>query len=135
MIMFKYDYRILHIMGSRRIPSIVKRADRVAKSYITKSNCRVSMYAEIARGGNVIARGYNKKTFQGSIHAEVDAISKLLRQKRGADGATITVIRYLKNDSFGMSKPCPKCKKAIIKAGIKRINYFDYDGNFHSERL
>jgi len=45
------------------------------------------------------------------------------------------VIRYLKNDSFGMSKPCPECMMAIKDAGIKRINYFDYDGNFHSERL
>lgn len=93
------------------------------------------MYAEIARGGQVIARGYNKKIFQSSIHAEVDAISKLVRQKRGAEGATITIIRYLKDDSFGMSKPCPKCREAIIKAGIKKINYFDYDGNFHTERL
>jgi deoxycytidylate deaminase len=118
-----------------RIPGRVWRADRLAKDYINRSDCRVAMYAEVARGGKVIARGYNRKNFQSSTHAEEDALRQLVRQKKGAEGATITVIRYLADDSFGASKPCPRCMEQLIDAGIKRINYFDYDGNFHTERL
>lgn len=118
-----------------RIPGRVWRAERLAKDYLSRSDCRVAMYAEVARGGKVIARGYNRKNFKSSTHAEEDALRQLVRQKRGAEGATITVIRYLADDSFGASKPCPRCMEQLIDAGIKRINYFDYDGKYHTERL
>jgi len=118
------------------LPSKVRRADRHAKEYIERSDCKVGMYAEIVRGGAILARGYNKRDFKNySIHAEVNALKQLVRQKNGAEGATMTVIRYLADDSFGASKPCPQCMSAIRRAGIKRINYFNYEGNFCSERV
>lgn len=123
-------------MGHKyRLPTVVRRAGKSAKSHLPKSDCRVAMYAEIVRGGNVIARGYNKKGFNSSTHAEIDALKQLVRQKRGAEGTTITVIRYLKDDSFGASKPCPDCMEALLEAGVKKINYFDYNGQFHSQRI
>ena len=47
----------------------------------------------------------------------------------------MTIIRYLADNSFGASKPCFECMGAIRRAGIKKINYFDYDGKFCSERV
>ena len=117
------------------LPGLVKRADRIAKEYISKSDCHTGMYAEIVKGGSVIARGYNKRRLNGSVHAEIDALKQLVRQKRGAEGATITVIRYLADDSFGASKPCADCMEAIKEAGIKRINYFDYEGSLYIQRI
>jgi len=118
------------------LPRKVRRADRHAKEYIDRSDCKVGMYAEIVRGGAVLARGYNKRDFKNnSIHAEVNALKQIVRQKNGAEGATMTIIRYLADDSFGASKPCSECMYAIRRAGIKRINYFDYDGKFYSERI
>tara|TARA_R100000687_G_C6410571_1_gene146256 strand:+ start:423 stop:809 length:387 start_codon:yes stop_codon:yes gene_type:complete len=118
------------------LPRKVRRADRHAKEYIDRSDCKVGMYAEIVRGGAILARGYNKRDFKNySIHAEVNALKQIVRQKNGAEGATMTIIRYLADDSFGASKPCSECMYAIQRAGIKRINYFDYDGKFYSERI
>ena len=53
------------------LPGLVKRADRIAKEYISKSDCHTGMYAEIVKGGSVIARGYNKRRLNGSVHAEM----------------------------------------------------------------
>ena len=105
------------------LPGLVRRADRVAKEYIEKSDCHTGTYAD------------NKRRLNGSVHAEIDALKQLVRQKRGAEGATITVIRYLADDSFGASKPCADCMEAIKEAGIKRINYFDYDGSLYIQRI
>jgi len=62
-------------------------------------------------------------------------LKQLVRQKNGAEGATMTIIRYLADDSFGASKPCLQCMSEIRRAGIKRINYFNYEGDFCSERV
>jgi tRNA(Arg) A34 adenosine deaminase TadA len=118
------------------LPRKVRRADRHAKEYIERSDCKVGMYAEIVRGGAILARGYNKRDFKNySIHAEINALKQIVRQKNGAEGTTMTIIRYLADNSFGASKPCFECMGAIRRAGIKKINYFDYDGKFCSERV
>ena len=119
----------------RLVPRRIDRSRKFAREYIDRSNCRIGMYAEIIKGGKVLSRGFNKKMFDSSIHAEIDALRRLRWQKNGAEGATITVIRYLSNDSFGMSKPCPDCMKALREAGVKRINYFDWDGALRREKI
>lgn len=110
-----------------------------AKLYADKmSGCRkVAVGSAIVKEGSIISLGANRaipdlcKSPRGclrvekygedsklhrnpedcrAIHSEIDAICHL---RESAKGATIFVTRY----------PCESCAKAIIAAGIKRVNY------------
>lgn len=86
----------------------------------------------------ITGRGYNvKKTHPkmnkdfgfDTLHAECSA---LMRAKRGD---TLIVVRLLKNDDLGCSKPCEKCMKYIRKKGIRQIFYIDWDGEVAVEKV
>ena len=117
------------------IPNRIKRVERTAKSHADKSNCQTSMSAVITKGGKILAWGFNKKTTVRSTHAEINALKKMIRQKKGPEGATITIFRYLADDSLGMSKPCLNCMDALIRARVRKVNYFDYDGSPKSLKI
>jgi|TARA_B100001564_G_scaffold354849_1_gene366137 deoxycytidylate deaminase len=109
--------------------SRVVKTERIARNKVKESTCLVSLAAIVVRGGVPISYGSNKKNHRGySIHAEVNALNKLKRQKSGAEGADIYVYRFLANGDYGLAKPCPDCMKEIKKSGIKRIFYSDYGG-------
>jgi len=113
------------------MPSRIVKTEKIARDKISESNCNISLAAIVVRGGVPISYGSNKKSngHRGwSIHAEVNALKKLKRQKRGAEGADIYVYRFLANGDYGIAKPCPDCMSEIISSGIKRIYYSDYDG-------
>lgn len=85
----------------------------------------------IVKNNEIIAEGFNKKynmfEHMYSIHAEVDAISKLVSRNKGyTSDCTMYVFRigpdYLGNPTK-LSKPCKNCTDAIRKAGIKRVYY------------
>jgi tRNA(Arg) A34 adenosine deaminase TadA len=61
---------------------------------------------------------------QSTTHAEEAAIA---RAYRGGSGGTIFVARIGKAGDLRASHPCERCMPQIIKAGIKRVVY--YDGN------
>ena len=89
--------------------------------------------AVIVWEGQIIGEGYNYHTdfmcHQWSVHSEVAALMSLKKQhrhKKVLENATMVVVRLgppscpeeLKN-----SKPCDRCRQAILKAGIKRVFY------------
>ena len=84
----------------------------------------------IVKNGEIISEGYNHLAdfmcHQWSVHSEVDAILNLKknhRNKKFLEDAVMIVVRIGAKNDMRMSKPCDACKKAIEKAGIKRILY------------
>lgn len=107
--------------------SFLKRAMNLA----LKSPCHQQRHGcVIVRDNEIISEGYNHTHthmyHKFSIHAEVDAISKLKHNRRLMASCDLYVVR-VGRDSMGnplkYSKPCPDCIKAIQKCGIKRVYY------------
>lgn len=96
--------------------------------------------AVVARRGKILGVGSNTRkthplsraTYQ-TTHAEVAAIASA---KDSLQGATLYVVRILRDGSVAMSKPCPGCQALAESVGIKTIiyttdcgmlEYMDYD--------
>lgn len=104
---------------------------QTAKKEAIKQSRKIKHYsfrlgAVIFNRHRIIGAGYNRKFSKGHYDlqgncAEVMALrkspSKLLK------GSTILVCRVNKSGSLGMSKPCARCMKKILKAGIVKIIY------------
>lgn len=83
---------------------------------------------------NVVATGNNYYKGEHSIHAEVDAISKLRgKEKEILSQCELYVVRIgpdRMNNHLKYSKPCCNCQKYISKKCIKKTFYstnYDYD--------
>lgn len=82
----------------------------------------------VSNRGKILAEGYNH--YWGpfmSIHAEVDALSKIHKnQKKNISQCTMYVVR-IGTDKMGTplkySRPCEKCTEAILKSGIRKVYY------------
>lgn len=114
----------------------LKRAINLA----LKSTCQTHRHGcVIVKDDEILSEGYNHTQLhlyhKFSIHAEVDAISKLKHNKKLLSACDLYVVR-IGTDSMGnplkYSKPCPACIKAIHKAGIRRVYY---SSNLEFERL
>lgn len=105
----------------------LKRAMNLA----LKSTCFSQRHGcVIVKDDEIISEGYNHTSVhlyhKYSIHAEVDAISKLKRNKKFMSNCDLYVVR-VGRDSMGnpmkYSKPCEDCIKAIQKSGIRKVYY------------
>ena len=109
------------------------------------SNHRCKMGCVVVKGHRIISSGHNsaskthafqarldKKFFgcecAGYLHAETDALIPLIREGINLKGATVYVCRKMKDNTFGMARPCPRCMSIIKKCGIRQINYTTSDG-------
>ena len=77
--------------------------------------------------GQVVAEAYNRP-FSGKnifgLHAEISALAILKKHgPKYAAKCTLYVVRVCKQNTIQMSKPCPMCTDAIIRAGIRRVFY------------
>jgi deoxycytidylate deaminase len=78
--------------------------------------------------GNILSCGYNKMEdfmcHKYSIHAEIDAICKVKKNKSILQQSTMYIVRISKRGiALKYSKPCSDCQKMIEKYGIKRVYY------------
>ena len=94
--------------------------------------------AVIVKGGSVLSVGQSKLHSNPahcdfempgirervSVHAEADALSRCGSPK----GAVLYVARIGRNGKPANSKPCHRCQKAILDAGVKRCYYLDENG-------
>jgi deoxycytidylate deaminase len=76
--------------------------------------------------GNIISSGYNRKikyyNHKFTIHAEVDAINKLKKNKIG--DLTLIVVRVVtKQKILALSKPCNSCDDYIRKKNVSMVYY------------
>jgi deoxycytidylate deaminase len=90
--------------------------------------------AVIVHNNEIIATGFNFRQYYMchgfSIHAEVDALTKVKGRKNILSEAELYVARIGKFNpaapsSFCLkfSKPCRECSKAILKQGIRKVYY------------
>lgn len=91
----------------------------------------------IVKDGEIVAEGFNYHTnhfeHKFTIHAEVDALLKLKKNKKILSECELYVVRIgtdLMGRPLKYSRPCPDCTRAILKAGVKRV-YFSTDEEFN----
>jgi deoxycytidylate deaminase len=103
---------------------------RIAKKLACRSDHEHYRHgALVLKGGNIIARGYNK----GVKHAEVAALEKLDPEAR--KGCTVISIRVTKGGKLAMAKPCCKCEAYMREHGVHAVEWSDEYENMHKERL
>lgn len=108
-------------------PDVFDRAAQVAQ----KSTMLHRHGAIIVRDGEIVSEGYNHHIHYMehafSIHAEVDALSKIKHKGRKfLDECTLIVVRIgTKGMGYPLkdSKPCENCQRAIKNHGIRRVFY------------
>jgi dCMP deaminase len=110
-----------------------------AATYAVRSNVKNHKHGcVIVKDGEVIADGFNhhvnhyEHTF--TIHAEVDALTKVKKLKNILSECELYVVRIgtdLMGNPLKYSRPCVNCTKAILKAGIKKV-YFSTDDEFNN---
>ncbi len=75
-------------------------------------------------------RQYPDGTWGSHMHAEMNVL------RFAQPGDEIEVIRFKKCDhGFTMAKPCPVCEQELRKAGIKKVRYTNWDGNWEEMSL
>jgi deoxycytidylate deaminase len=111
---------------------------RRAANIASRSNVRHHRHGcLIVKDGEVISEGYNYHTshfeHKFTIHAEIDALLKLKKNKKILSECELYVVRIgtdLMGQPLKYSRPCPDCTRAILKAGIKKV-YFSTDDDFN----
>ena len=107
------------------------------KEVAMNNNHRFHVGAALFRRKSLVTIGANtskthpsfKRTYKNgqscyAIHAEMN----ILRQAKPGD--VIFVMRWSAEGELTMAHPCEHCQELIRKAGIKRVVYSDWDGNF-----
>jgi len=79
----------------------------------------------------------NKFKFMPSRHAEMDAISKIIKKKNKPKELDMLVIRLTKTGILAESRPCYHCLCFMEKScvNIKNVYYSTCDGKILKERL
>lgn len=95
---------------------------RLARRVAAKSTHRFQHSALVFRGGALVSFGYN----HDGRHAEVVALSKLWPSNR--DGVTLFSLRFLRDGSLGLAKPCRACQTYLKKYGVGRVYYSETEG-------
>ena len=97
-----------------------------------KSTERFKVGAVAVSGGRVLGVTCNKSRNHPTILEDEDikAQAGICAERRllatlgdKAKGTTVYVARAKKDGSFGLSKPCSRCKKALDNSDVKRVVY------------
>ena len=73
-------------------------------------------------------------TLLPKLHAEMNCINSIRYLDINFAKVKLYIYRIRKDQSFGLSRPCPSCMQAIKDLGIKDICYTTNDGYVH-ERI
>ncbi len=113
------------------LKSIIKIAIEEAE----KSNFRYKVGAVIFKSNRIYSKGHNYQSRPNNnlhpalrhpyytVHAEIDAISKLKRDDCSQLNLLVVRITGKRNVRLAMSKPCIPCQKALKFMNFRRI-YF-----------
>lgn len=102
-------------MNEKFMKEAIKQANKAA------SIGEAPIGAVIVRGGEVIARGYNKRETKKNalLHAEITAIDRACKKLGGW--------RLPGCDMYVTLEPCPMCAGAIINSRIENLYFGAYD--------
>ena len=117
------------IINNKHYYFLHKAREEARKSLLNhKHGCIITYKNKIVSTGNNKSSIYNNKSYR-SIHAEIDAINKLLKinkfQNKGVrNNCSLYVVRIQNvSNQFKMSKPCKNCIENIIKNNIGIVYY------------
>lgn len=113
---------------------------KAARSVSELSDHRHRIGCVVTMGHRIISSGCNSKTkchalqakldkemfgceSLGPVHAEVDALLPLIRNRVDLSKASLYVYREHRDGSLGLARPCARCMQLIKQCGIKRIRY------------
>ena len=113
---------------------------RSAEAISNISDHKYQIGCVVVNGHKIISSGCNshirkhpfqarldKKKFNadcaGYLHAEIDALLPLIRDKIDLSRATIYTFRKHRNGNIAMSRPCSRCMSVIKSLGIRKIKY------------
>ena len=83
--------------------------------YIGVNSCKTDLrFVRRVRDGSLIS----------NLHAEMDAL------RYAEEGDRLEIIRFLKDGSMTMAKPCRYCQRHIHKSGVAKVIYTDWSGKF-----
>lgn len=123
--------------GSENQDKGIRIAKKTAKKSLFKQH---RLGAVIVKGSRVLSTGFNQRRYtkelkQPTLHAEADAILKLLKQRNQTSlvGAELYVTRFTAGGVVSMARPCESCMALIRAVGIKRIHYSNNSGNVSTE--
>lgn len=60
------------------------------------------------------------------LHAEMD----LLRKFKPGTVSELSVVRFSKDGTVTMSKPCVYCQRFMKRHGVRKVNYTDWNGEW-----
>ncbi len=63
------------------------------------------------------------KPIHHHLHAEMDAILRIIHQLDGIKNAKVFVYRETKDGKMAMARPCPACMAALVDHGVREIYY------------
>ncbi|MGW3134945.1 deaminase [Streptomyces sp. NPDC001139] len=101
-------------------------AIELALKQAMRSSCRQRVGAVLTRGSRIIAASPNRRRNNPAvtfIHATFHAEEAVLRRASRADGTTIYVARVDSTGAPKIAKPCLRCQRALIQAGVTRAHY------------
>ena len=112
------------ILNKRIIETAILEARK--STYEHRVGCVIFKKSKIISTGHNYAQKKRKnlhpkyQKWEGSVHAEVDAI---INAKTNLKGCSLLVVRINRKDEFRLSCPCKECQKYINHVGIKNVFY------------
>ena len=70
------------------------------------------------------ARRVKDGTLVSCLHAEMDAL------RHTQEGDRLEVVRFLKDGTMTMARPCKYCRRHIEKSHVVKVTYTDWLGQF-----
>lgn len=77
----------------------------------------------------------NAEEFNRSLHAENVALIRRRHFDKPSGRLTLYVARRLAFGAMGNSKPCSNCMRLCLLAGVRRVYFYDKQGNSTYENL
>lgn len=68
-------------------------------------------------------------------HAETICIHNALKKTQSVKGKDLWVMRFRRNGTIGMAKPCIPCQEAIRSVGIRRVHYTNDSGHWEIMKM
>lgn len=108
--------------------SLIDSAIRIARNGDHKQRVGCVIFDKkriLSKGHNLCQRSVKKlhrkfQRWEGSVHAEVDAI---IHARTELKGTSLLVVRINRKGELRLSKPCHHCMKYIKYVGIKKVYY------------
>lgn len=125
---------------------------KAAKAISELSDHKQKVGCVVVMGHKIISSGHNSKIkchavqaridkerfgceCAGRIHAEIDALLPLVKNRVDLTRASIYVYRQFKDGILALARPCEGCMSLIKQCGIKDIYYTNNGGYSHEEIL